>query len=139
MMQIVIKMNVMMYKGIEIIGIEIVKELQCIVWFQDFFFFWFVLNVLVFGMSYGVFMLGFGVFFWQVIVVIFVGVIVFFGFCGIIVIVGKCGFVLMMVLFWVVFGIQGNKIFGVIFWMILIGWEIFFVIIVVLVMMMIFC
>lgn len=119
---------------IECVGIEIIFEFECIVKLCDFFWLWFVVNVFVFGMLYGFFVFGFGILFWQVMIVLVIGIVVLFLLCGFIVIVGKCGLVLIMVFLCVVFGVQGQKVFGIVLWFILIGWEMFFVIMVVFVM-----
>ena len=76
-------------KGIETTGIEVVEESQRTARPRDLFLPWFASNVSVFGMSYGAFMLGFGVSFWQAMAATLIGVIVSFGFCGIIAIAGK--------------------------------------------------
>ena len=123
MTQTATKTNATTHKGIETTGIEIVKESQRTARPQDLFLPWFASNVSVFGMSYGAFMLGFGVSFWQAIAATLVGVIVSFGFCGIIAIAGKRGSAPTMVLSRAAFGTQGNKILGVISWMTSIGWE----------------
>lgn len=123
MTQTATKTNATTHKGIETTGIEIVKESQRTARPQDLFLPWFASNVSVFGMSYGAFMLGFGVSFWQAIAATLVGVIVSFGFCGIIAIAGKRGSAPTMVLSRAAFGTQGNKIPGVISWMTSIGWE----------------
>ena len=91
MTQTATKTNATTHKGIETTGIEIVKESQRTARPQDLFLPWFASNVSVFGMSYGAFMLGFGVSFWQAIAATLVGVTVSFGFCGIIAIAGKRG------------------------------------------------
>ena len=123
MTQTATKTNATTRKGIETTGIEIVKESQRTARPQDLFLPWFASNVSVFGMSYGAFMLGFGVSFWQAIAATLVGVTVSFGFCGIIAIAGKRGSAPTMVLSRAAFGTQGNKIPGVISWMTSIGWE----------------
>lgn len=100
-------------KGIETTGIEVVEESQRTARPRDLFLPWFASNVSVFGMSYGAFMLGFGVSFWQAMAATLIGVIVSFGFCGIIAIAGKRGSAPTMVLSRAAFGTQGNKIPGV--------------------------
>ncbi|MGK2310283.1 purine-cytosine permease family protein [Cutibacterium sp. V947] len=111
------------HKGIETTGIEVVEESQRTARPRDLFLPWFASNVSVFGMSYGAFMLGFGVSFWQAMAATLIGVIVSFGFCGIIAVAGKRGSAPTMVLSGAAFGTQGNKIPGVIAWMTSIGWE----------------
>lgn len=110
-------------RGIETTGIEIVEESQRTARPRDLFLPWFASNVSVFGISYGAFILGFGVSFWQAIAATIIGVIGSFTCCGIIAIAGKRGSAPTMVLSRAAFGTQGNKIPGIISWMTSIGWE----------------
>ena len=52
---------------------------------------WFAANVSVLGVSYGSFLLGFGISFWQATLVAIVGIFVSFLFCGFISLAGKRG------------------------------------------------
>ena len=54
---------------IERAGIEIIPESERTAKPRDLFWPWFAANVSVFGMSYGSFVLGFGISFWQATIV----------------------------------------------------------------------
>lgn len=110
---------------IEHTGIEIVAEQQRTAKPSDLFWPWFAANVSVFGMSYGSWVLGFGVSFWQATVVTVIGVVISFVLCGIIAIAGKRGSAPTMVLSRAAFGVHGQKVPGVISWLVSIGWETF--------------
>ena len=110
---------------IEHTGIEIVGERQRTAKPADLFWPWFAANVSVFGMSYGSWVLGFGVSFWQATLVTVIGVVISFVLCGIIAIAGKRGSAPTMVLSRAAFGVHGQKVPGVISWLVSIGWETF--------------
>jgi purine-cytosine permease-like protein len=84
--------------GVETTGIEIIDEAERTARPRDLFWPWFAANVSVFGISYAAFVLGFGISFWQAVLVTVVGVIVSFALCGIIAIAGKRGSAPTMVL-----------------------------------------
>ena len=65
-------------------------------------------------MSYAAFVYGFGVSFGQAVAVTIVGVVVSFLLCGIIAIAGKRGSVPTMVLSRAAFGVQGQKLPGIV-------------------------
>lgn len=84
---------------------------------------WFAANVSIFGMSYGSFLLGFGVSFWQATGIAVVGIVVSFLFCGFISLAGKRGSAPTLTLSRAAFGVQGNKLPSLIAWIITVGWE----------------
>ena len=84
---------------------------------RDLFWPWFAANVSVFGMSYGSFVLGFGISFWQATVVSIVGIVVSFLLCGLIAIAGKRGSAPTMVLSRAAFGVHGQKVPGIVSWL----------------------
>jgi len=79
--------------------------------------------VSVLGLSYGAFVLGFGISFWQAVVVSLVGIIVSFLLVGFIAVAGKRGSAPTMVLGRAAFGVNGNKLPSVISWLLTVGWE----------------
>lgn len=109
--------------GIEMTGIEIIEESERTARPRNLFLPWFASNISVFGMSYGAFVLGFGISFWQATVATLLGVVVSFIFCGVIAIAGKRGSAPTMVASRAAFGVQGNKVPGIISWITSIGWE----------------
>ncbi|MGO1391774.1 MAG: purine-cytosine permease family protein [Agrococcus casei] len=117
---------------IEKTGIEIVPESQRTAKPSDLFWPWFAANVSVFGMSYGSFILGFGISFWQATAVAVVGIVVSFLLCGLIAIAGKRGSAPTMVLSRAAFGVHGQKVPGIVSWLTSIGWETFLAIMAVL-------
>lgn len=108
---------------IERAGIEIIPEADRTAKPRDLFWPWFAANVSVFGMSYGSFILGFGVSLWQATLVSVIGIVVSFALCGLIAIAGKRGSAPTMVLSRAAFGVQGQKLPGIVSWLTSIGWE----------------
>ena len=117
---------------IERAGIEIIPESDRTARPRDLFWPWFAANVSVFGMSYGSFVLGFGISFWQATLVAITGIVVSFLLCGLIAIAGKRGSAPTMVLSRAAFGVQGQKVPGIVSWLTSIGWETFLAIMAVL-------
>ena len=110
---------------IERTGIEIIPESDRTAKPRDLFWPWFAANVSVFGMSYGSFVLGFGISFWQATIVSIIGIVVSFFLCGVIAIAGKRGSAPTMVLSRAAFGVHGQKVPGIVSWLTSIGWETF--------------
>ena len=108
---------------IERTGIEVIDESQRTAKPHDLFWPWFAANVSVFGMSYGSWILDFGISFVQATIVAVIGIIVSFGLCGLIAIAGKRGSVPTMVLSRAAFGVHGQKLPGIVSWLTSIGWE----------------
>ncbi|MGJ6980900.1 purine-cytosine permease family protein [Aestuariimicrobium soli] len=104
-------------------GIDVIDEPARTARPRDLFMPWFAANVSVFGMSYGAFVLGFGISFWQAMAVTLIGVVFSFLVCGIIAIAGKKGSVPTMVLSRAAFGVDGQKLPGALGWLTSIGWE----------------
>ncbi len=111
--------------GVETTGIEIIDESERTAAPRNLFWPWFAANVSVFGISYAAFVLGFGISFWQSVIVTVLGIVISFVLCGIIAIAGKRGSAPTMILSRAAFGVKGQKIPGVISWMVSIGWETF--------------
>jgi len=118
--------------GVETTGIEIVDESRRTARPRDLFWPWFAANVSVFGISYGSYVLGFGIGFWQAVLVTVVGVVMSFALCGVIAIAGKRGSAPTMITSRAAFGVTGQKVPGVISWLVSIGWETFLAIMAVL-------
>ena len=117
---------------IETNGIDIIDESERTAKPRDLFWPWFAANVSVFGMGYAAFIYGFGISFWQALVVALIGIPVSFLLCGIIAIAGKRGSVPTMVLSRAAFGVHGQKLPGIVSWFLSIGWETFLAIMAVL-------
>jgi len=117
---------------IERAGIEVIPESERTAKPRDLFWPWFAANVSVFGMSYGSFVLGFGISFWQATIVSVIGIVISFFLCGLIAIAGKRGSAPTMVLSRAAFGVHGQKVPGIVSWLTSIGWETFLAIMAVL-------
>lgn len=117
---------------IETTGIEIIGESQRTAKPRDLFWPWFAANISVFGISYGSYVLDFGLSFWQASVVAVAGVIISFLLCGLIAIAGKRGSAPTMILSRAAFGVHGQKLPGIVSWLTSIGWETFLAIMAVL-------
>ncbi|MYM20594.1 allantoin permease [Brevibacterium sp. 5221] len=108
---------------LETTGIEIVTDAQRTARPHHLFWPWFAANVSVFGMSYGSYLLGFGISFWQASIVAVVGIVVSFALCGLVAIAGKRGSAPTMVLSRAAFGVDGQRLPGIASWLTSIGWE----------------
>jgi nucleobase:cation symporter-1, NCS1 family len=108
---------------IEANGINVITDAERKGHPRDLFWPWFAANVSVLGLSYGAFVLGFGISFWQALVVGLVGIVISFLFCGFIAVAGKRGSVPTMVAGRAAFGVRGNKLPSVISWLLTVGWE----------------
>ncbi|MEO6505406.1 MAG: cytosine permease [Terrimesophilobacter sp.] len=84
---------------------------------------WFAANVSVLGVSYGSFLLGFGISFWQATIVAILGIFVSFLFCGFISLAGKRGSAPTLTLSRAAFGVEGNRVPSIIAWLLTVGWE----------------
>jgi len=108
---------------IEANGINVITDTERKGRPRSLFWPWFAANVSVLGISYGSFVLGFGISFWQAIIVGLIGIIVSFLLCGFIAVAGKRGSAPTMVLGRAAFGVRGNKLPSVISWLLTVGWE----------------
>jgi nucleobase:cation symporter-1, NCS1 family len=90
---------------------------------RQLFWPWFAANVSVLGLSYGSFALGFGISFWQAVLVGAVGIVISFLLCGFVAVAGKRGSAPTMVLSRAAFGVRGNRLPSLISWMLTVGWE----------------
>jgi purine-cytosine permease-like protein len=90
---------------------------------RELFWPWFGANVSVLGLSYGAFVLEFGLSFWQALIISLFGIIVSFVLCGIIATAGKRGSAPTMVLSRAAYGVRGNRLPSGISWLLCVGWE----------------
>ena len=75
------------------------------------------------SVSYGSFLLGFGISFWQATIVAIIGIVASFLFCGFISLAGKRGSAPTLTLSRAAFGVRGNRVPSVIAWLLTVGWE----------------
>jgi purine-cytosine permease-like protein len=104
-------------------GINVIAESERKGHPRDLFWPWFAANVSVLGLSYGAFVLGFGISFWQAVVVGLIGIVLSFLACGLIAVAGKRGSAPTMVLSRAAFGVNGNKLPALVSWVLTVGWE----------------
>ena len=109
--------------AVEAAGLDVIPEAERAGRASSLFWPWFAANVSVFGISYGSFVLGFGVSAVQAIVVGVVGVVVSFVLCGLVAIAGKRGSAPTMTLSRAVFGVHGNRLPAAVSWVLMVGWE----------------
>lgn len=104
-------------------GINVITEAERKGQPRELFWPWFGANVSVLGLSYGAYILGFGISFWQALIVGLIGIIVSFLLCGIIATAGKRGSAPTMVLSRAAYGVRGNRLPSGISWLLCVGWE----------------
>ncbi|GAA2831811.1 purine-cytosine permease family protein [Crossiella cryophila] len=90
---------------------------------RQLFWPWFGANVSVLGLSYGSFVLGFGLSFGQAVLVAVLGIVFSFLLCGFIAVAGKRGSAPTMLLSRAAFGVRGNRLPSAISWLLTVGWE----------------
>jgi NCS1 family nucleobase:cation symporter-1 len=110
-------------RGIELNGLNTIDESERRGRAHDLFWPWFGANVSVFGISYGSFLLLFGVSFVQALVVGVLGIVVSFLLCGFVALAGKRGSAPTMVLSRAAFGVRGNRLPSLLSWLLTVGWE----------------
>lgn len=108
---------------VEMNGINVISESERKGHPRDLFWPWFAANISVLGLSYGSFELGFGISFWQALIVGVVGIVLSFLACGFVALAGKRGSAPTMVLSRAAFGFNGNKLPAVVSWLLTVGWE----------------
>jgi purine-cytosine permease-like protein len=109
--------------GIERNGLDTITEGERHGRARDLFWPWFAANVSVLAISYGSFLLGFGISFWQATVVGVIGIVVSFALCGVVALAGRRGSAPTMVLSRAAFGVRGNRLPAVLSWVLTVGWE----------------
>ncbi|MDT5370701.1 MAG: nucleobase:cation symporter, family, partial [Mycobacterium sp.] len=109
--------------GVELNGINVISERERKGEPRSLFWPWFAANISVLGVSYGAFVLGFGVSFWQAGIAGVVGILFSFALCGIIALAGKRGSAPTMVLSRAAFGVRGNRLPAALSWLLTVGWE----------------
>ncbi|MFY9783119.1 MAG: cytosine permease [Acidimicrobiales bacterium] len=104
-------------------GINVIAENERRGLPRELFWPWFGANVSVLGLSYGSFVLGFGISFVQAVVVGLIGIVFSFWLCGVIATAGKRGSAPTMVLSRAAYGVRGNRLPSAISWLLCVGWE----------------
>ncbi|HEY0238859.1 MAG TPA: cytosine permease [Friedmanniella sp.] len=109
--------------GVETNGLNVVPEAERHGRPAQLFWPWFGANVSVLGLSYGSFVLGFGISFLQASIVGVVGIVLSFLLCGFVAVAGKRGSAPTLVLSRAAFGVLGNRLPAFLMWVLGVGWE----------------
>ena len=102
--------------AVEMAGLDVIPESDRKGKPSDLFMPWFAANISVLGISWGSWVLGFGLSLTQAVIVSVVGVALSFLVCGLIAIAGKRGSAPTLVLSRAAFGFNGNRISAAISW-----------------------
>ncbi|WP_424533168.1 purine-cytosine permease family protein [Sphaerisporangium viridialbum] len=108
---------------VEVHGLDVIGDAERKGRPRQLFWPWFGANVSVLGLSYGSFVLGFGISFWQALAAGVVGILLSFLLCGFVALAGKRGSAPTMVLSRAAFGVRGNRLPSAISWVLTVGWE----------------
>ena len=109
--------------GIETNGINVIDESERKGSSAGLFWPWCASNISVLAVSYGSFVLGFGISLTQALVATVVGAVVSFFLVGLVSIAGKRGSAPTLVLSRAAFGRVGNGLPGLVSYLLLVGWE----------------
>lgn len=108
---------------IENAGLDVIAESERKGKPRDLFMPWFAANISVLGLSWGAWVLGFGLNLTQAIIAGVVGCVFSFLLCGFIAILGKRGSAPTLALSRAAFGYNGNRLSAAISWLLTVGWE----------------
>jgi NCS1 family nucleobase:cation symporter-1 len=109
--------------NVELNGVNQIAEVERKGTPRDMFWPWFAANISVFSISYGSFVLGFGISFSEAAIAVILGVAISNLFCGVIAISGKRASAPTMTVSRSIFGIRGNRFPSVLSWLLTLGWE----------------
>lgn len=109
--------------GVELNGLNCIHESERTGRPAGLFWPWFAANVSVLGVSYGSFLLGFEISFWQATSVAVIGIVMSYLFCGFISLAGKRGSAPTLTLSRAAFGVYGNRLPSSVAWLVTVGWE----------------
>jgi purine-cytosine permease-like protein len=110
--------------SVEANGINVIGEQERKGRPRQLFWPWFASNISVLGLSYGAYVLGFGISFWQSCVAGLIGIVVSFLLVAFISLAGKRGSAPTLVLSRAAFGVRGNLLPTLVAWILNVGWEI---------------
>ena len=109
--------------AVELNGINVIDESERKGSPRDLFWPWCAANISVLGISYGAWILDFGISFWQATVAGLVGIVFSFFLVGLVSLAGMRGSAPTMVISRAAFGVNGNKLPSFVSWILLVGWE----------------
>lgn len=104
-------------------GINVIDEAERKGAPKDLFWPWCAANISVLGISYGAWILDFGISFWQATVAGLVGIAFSFLLVGLVSLAGTRGSAPTMVISRAAFGVRGNGAPSFLSWILLVGWE----------------
>ncbi|MCU1473027.1 cytosine permease [Amnibacterium sp.] len=104
-------------------GVNVIAEAERRGRPRDLFWPWFAGNISVLAVSYGSFVLGFGISFAQAVLVAILGIVLSNLLVGVISLAGKRGSAPTMTLSRSIFGVRGNRVPAAISWLLTAGWE----------------
>ena len=104
-------------------GINIINETERRGSARSLFWPWCAANVSLLALSYGSFLLGFGISFWQATFAGLVGTVLSFALVGVSSLAGKRSSAPTMTLSRASFGVRGNIVPGILSYLIFVGWE----------------
>jgi NCS1 family nucleobase:cation symporter-1 len=110
--------------GIETNGINVIAESERGGRPAELFWPWAASNISILGMSWGAYVLGFGISLWQGLLAGLLGVVGSFLLVGLVAIAGKRGSAPTLTLSRAPFGIHGNVLPGLVSYLLLVGWEV---------------
>jgi purine-cytosine permease-like protein len=108
---------------LELNGVNQIEDSQRHGKASDLFWPWCGANVSVLAISYGAFLLGFGLNFWQATAAAIIGTVLSFLLVGVSSLAGKKFSVPTMVLSRATFGVKGNLLPGFLSYVVFVGWE----------------
>ncbi|WP_033287633.1 purine-cytosine permease family protein [Amycolatopsis jejuensis] len=109
--------------SVELNGINQIAEAERKGKPRDLFWPWFAGNLSVLAVSYGSFLLGFGISWWQATLVSLAGVVASYVLCGLVSIAGKRASAPTMTISRAAFGVRGNRFPSTVSWLLTVGWE----------------
>ena len=109
--------------GVEANGINVIDESERHGKPFDLFWPWAASNISILGMSWGAYVLSFGISLWQGVVAGLIGAIASFLLVGLTAIAGKRGSAPTLTLSRAPYGVRGNVVPGIVSYLLLVGWE----------------
>jgi purine-cytosine permease-like protein len=113
--------------AVEANGINVIDESERKGTPRGLFWPWCAANIAVLAVSYGAFLLGFGISLWQALFAGVAGTVVSFLLVGLVSLAGKRGSAPTLVLSRAAFGVRGNALPAAVSYVLLVGWEIILV------------
>lgn len=108
---------------VEMHGIDVIADADRKGKPRDLFWPWFAANISVLGLSYGAWVLDFGISFVQATIASVIGIVFSFLLCGFVALAGKRGSAPTMVLSRAAMGVRGSRVASFLSWILTVGWE----------------